>query len=103
MIDLYLFRTALRDLLRPKRLLVAIGMSLMPAALALFWRYGAHDEFDPQMIYNTLAGAVVFGFLLVILAVVFGTGVISQEIEQKTIVYLLTRPVARWRIALMKF
>jgi hypothetical protein len=41
--------------------------------------------------------------VLPILAVVFGTGVISQEMEQKTIVYLLTRPVPRWRILLAKF
>src|SRR5205807_8489593 len=43
------------------------------------------------------------GFILVILAVVFGTGVVSQEVEQKTIVYLLTRPVPRWRILAMRF
>ena len=38
-----------------------------------------------------------------LLACVFGTSVVSQEMEQQTIVYLLTRPVPRWRILLAKF
>jgi ABC-type transport system involved in multi-copper enzyme maturation permease subunit len=45
---------------------------------------------------------LIYGFVLVILSVIFGTGVISQEVEQKTIPYLLTRPMPRWRIALAK-
>lgn len=103
MVDFYLFKTALKDLLRPKRLVVALGLAAMPAVLALLWRYSNPDAFDSADAYNTLANVLVYGFLLVILSVVFGTGVITQEIEQKTIVYMLTRPVQRWRIVLMKF
>lgn len=102
MSDLYLFRTALRDLLRPKKLITALALIALPTLIAALWRAGAH-AFDPETAYNTLAAGLVFGFLLVILAVVFGTGVLTQEIEQKTIVYLLTRPVPRWRILLAKF
>lgn len=103
MVDFYLFKTALKDLLRPKRLVVALGLAIMPAALALLWRYTNPDAFDSADAYNTLASVLVYSFMLVILSVVFGTGVITQEIEQKTIVYMLTRPVQRWRIVLMKF
>ena len=46
----------------------------------------------------TLNGAHAFGGVGI-----FGTGVVSREVEQKTIVYLLTRPVARWRILLMRY
>jgi hypothetical protein len=103
MIDLYLFKTAIKDLIRAKRLIVAVLLLLLPAAFALLWRYTAPEEFDAYDAYNTLSPVLVFGFLLVILAVVFGTGVITQEMEQKTIVYMLTRPVQRWRIILAKF
>ena len=76
----------------------------MPAALGLLWRMApAGAEFAPERAYNALSGGMVFGFVLVILAVIFGTGVVSQELEQKTMVYLLTRPVPRWRILLAKF
>lgn len=103
MADYFIFKTSIRDLLRTKRVLASLLLIAAPAGIALLWRYAAADAFDPYDAYNTLSSVVIYGFLLVILSVVFGTGVISQEIEQKTIVYLLTRPVPRWRIVLMKF
>jgi hypothetical protein len=103
MADFFIFKTALRDLIRAKRVIASLLLIAAPASIALLWRYAAADAFDPYDAYNTLSSVVVYGFLLVILSVVFGTGVISQEIEQKTIVYLLTRPVPRWRIVMMKF
>jgi ABC-type transport system involved in multi-copper enzyme maturation permease subunit len=104
MSDFYLFRSALRDLTRPKRIIVALVLIALPTLLAMLFRFGmSAEEYSGEAVYNTLESGVVFGFLLVILSVVFGTGVLAQEIEQKTIVYLLTRPVPRWRIMLMKF
>src|SRR5687767_6254221 len=105
MIDFYLFKTALRDLTRPKRVIAAMVLLFIPSALAFILkiRMNGDSELNPQVAYNMLTPAMVFGFILVILAVIFATGVVSQEVEQKTIVYLLTRPVPRWRILLMRF
>lgn len=106
MTDLLLFRAALRDLLRFKRLAAAVPLAVLPAALALLWRAAAAAKggaAEPEVVYNTLCGGLIFGFTLVILAVLFGTGVISQELEGRTIGYLLTRPVPRARILLAKF
>lgn len=103
MSDLYLFRSAIKDLLRIKRLVAALVLIAIPTTIALIWRFAAPRRFEPEVVYNTLAAGVILGFVLVIMAVVFGTGILSQEIEQKTIIYLLTRPVPRWRILLMKF
>src|SRR5205807_4004161 len=73
-------------------------------ALAGILRLNLHgDAFRGIVIYNTLTPLLIFGFILVIPAVVYATGVISSEVEQKTIVFLLTRPVARWRILAAKF
>ena len=103
-IDLFLLRTALRDVVRPKRLATALVLVLLPAAVALLWRMLANKgDFVPDDAYNALAASLVFGFILTILSVIYGTGVVSQEIEQRTIVYLLTRPVPRWRLLLAKF
>lgn len=102
--DLYLFRSAVRDLLAPKKLMVALALALVPAVLALAWRLsGSPGSFQPGVVYNVLADHLIFGFVLVLLAVVFGTGALSQDLEQKTIVYLLTRPIPRWRILGLKF
>lgn len=103
MTDFYLFRAALRDLLLPRKIISGILLALMPPFIGLLWRYGAQEDFSAELAYNLLSAALIFGFVLVIQSVVFSTGVIAQEIEQKTIMYLLTRPVPRWRIALAKF
>ncbi|HLV80440.1 MAG TPA: ABC transporter permease subunit [Chthonomonadaceae bacterium] len=104
MSDLYLLRNALKDMIGLKKVVPAAVLIALPAVIALIWRAAARaGHFQPDVAYNTLSSGLVFGFTLVILSVVFGTGVIAQEVEQKTIVYLLTRPVPRWRIALIKF
>ncbi len=102
MTDFCLFKYATRDLLRSRRLLATIGLVIAPAAIVMLLKFGRHG-IDPVSIYHVFTPALVFGFILVILSVVFGTGAISQEVEQKTIVYLLTRPVPRWRVLLPRF
>lgn len=97
-------RSALRDLVRPKRIAAAVTLVAIPLALAILWRtMTPAREYRADDAYNTLAAGLVFGFVLVILSVVFATSVIAQEVEQKTIVYLLTRPVPRWRLLTVKF
>lgn len=104
MSDLYLFRNTLRDLVRPGKMaaaLLLIGLFLLIAVLA---RSNAHrGDFHPVETYDFISARLVFGFMLVILSVVYATGVIVQEIEQKTIPYLLTRPIPRWRILTAKY
>jgi len=103
MTDFVLFSSALRDLLRPKRAVGVLAAAVLPAVLGVVWRVQAGPQrFDPEAAYNTLAAGLVFGFMLTILSVLFGTGIVSREMEQKTIVYLLTRPVQRARIILAK-
>ncbi len=104
--DLLLFRLALLDLVRPKRLAASAPLVLLPAVLAVLWKAAAaarERPFEAEIAYNTLAGGMIFGFILVILAVLFGTGVVAQEVEQRTIVFLLTRPLPRARILLARF
>src|SRR5689334_8083095 len=104
MSDLLLIQNALREVLRPRRLLVAVLLTLLPAVLGLASRLLIPAaEFVPADVYDSLEFPLVFSFTLCILSVIYGTGVISQEIEQRTIVYLLTRPHPRWRILLAKF
>jgi len=95
---------ALRDALRPRRLLATLLLIGLPAALGVLWRvFTPAADFVPEDAYDRLVPSLIFSFALTILAVIYGTGVLSQEIEQKTIVYLLTRPVPRWRLLLSRF
>lgn len=104
MTDLLLMRSALREALRPRRLLIALLLVALPPLVGLMWRLLSQPaDFVPDDVYDSLVTGIVFSFTLTILSVVYGTGVVSQEIEQRTIVYLLTRPLPRWRILLAKF
>jgi ABC-2 type transport system permease protein len=104
MSDLYLFRNTLRDLIRPGKLVAAALLVAVAVLIAVLMRASAGPgHFDPAASYNGISSVLVFGYMVVILSLVFATGVIAQEIEQKTIPYLLTRPMPRWRILLAKY
>jgi ABC-2 type transport system permease protein len=104
MTDLLVARAAFRDALRPRRLVTAGLLVVLPSVLALLWRaLTPAADWQAGESYDRLVVALVFGFTLTILSVVGGTGVVSQELEQRTIVYLLTRPVPRWRLLLVKY
>jgi ABC-2 type transport system permease protein len=103
MSDFYIYRNTLRDLLRPKKLVAVAILILLPLLVLLVLHIRHHHNMTERDFYDNLSTFLVYNFVLVILSVIFGTGVITQEVEQKTIVYLLTRPVPRWRILLMKY
>jgi len=104
MSDLYLFKNTLRDMARPGKLAAAALLIAVAVMVAVLNRANAKpNEFDAVAAYNGISAILVFGFMLVILSGVFSTGIILQEIEQKTIPYLLTRPMPRWRILLAKY
>jgi ABC-2 type transport system permease protein len=104
MSDLTLFRITLRDLVRPGKLAAGAALIAVAVIVAVLMRANAEKgEFNPAAAYNGISSVLVFGYILVILSLVFSTGIISQEVEQKTIPYLLTRPMPRWRILLAKY
>jgi ABC-2 type transport system permease protein len=104
MSDFYLFRTALRDLLRPGKLIAAAILIAVPGLIGLVMKWKMDpDTYVAANQYGSWMVLYVFGFVLTILSVIFSSGIVAQEVEQKTIVYLLTRPIPRWRILFMKY
>lgn len=104
MSDYYLFRTALFDLLRPGKLVAAAILIALPTLIGIIIKWkGDPETYVAASQYGLLTVFFVFGFVLTMLSVIFSTGVVAQEVEQKTIVYLLTRPVPRWRILFVKY
>jgi ABC-2 type transport system permease protein len=102
--DFHILRNTLKDLFRIKKLIVVLIVAAIPSLVAVIWRVATPaDQFVKADVYNRLSDLLIFGFVLVMLACVFGTNLVAQEVEQKTIVYLLTRPMPRWRILLMKY
>lgn len=100
--DLYLLRASLGGVLRPRRLAMAALVCVLPPLLVLAVGIARPAAAMAPVRYNFAATFLGFGFVMPILAAVFATGAVRDEVEQKTISFLLTRPVARWRVLLPK-
>lgn len=91
----FLFGYQLKEYLRLRRMMVWIIVALALLGATLAFRHVNPDQSKTDA-YVLLSSVIVFR-LLALAAAILATGVVSQEVEQKTIVYLLTRPVPRWR------
>ena len=89
----YVFQNAFLEYFRPKRVLiwVLVAIGLFAASRAYLQLGGGESAED---VYATLSSLLVFR-LLPLASAIFSSAVLSQEVEQKTVVYLLTRPIPR--------
>lgn len=96
----YLFTFSLRDFLRPRRVFGWIFVIIALYGIAkLLWVLNRQPT--AEKIYLDTANIFLFRVLGLACAI-FSTAVISAEIEQKTIVYLLTRPIPRTGLILVR-
>ena len=92
-----------RQLFAKQRLVVAIGLMLMPALIAIIFRLTADDPSDSVGFISTVYRDIVIGVLVPIAALVFGTTAFGGEVEDGTLIYLMVKPVPRWQLALSKY
>ena len=93
------FQFLLKDALRLRKMFVWLLLAMVAFLLAFFWRKAfvgdAHITETDR--YINVVNLLVFR-LLPLASAIYSTMILSQEIEQKTIVYLLTRPIERWKL-----
>lgn len=99
MIEFFIFRVALLDYLRLRRIWIWIVLGFVSMAIATTWR---NEGGNLEEVYAQVMEGMVFK-ILALASAIFTTSIVSQEVEQKTIAYLLTRPVERWRLLLARF
>jgi ABC-2 type transport system permease protein len=87
----------LRGLLGRRRTLLMVLLAGLPVLVGLLIRLGGGRSDAPEIL-DTL----VIRTVLPLIALVFGTASIGSEIEDGTVVFLLAKPIARWRTALAK-
>ena len=92
-----LIDVTLRGLLGRRRTLLMVVLAGLPVLVGLLIRLGGGRSDAPEIL-DTL----VIRTVLPLIALVFGTATIGSEIEDGTVVFLLAKPIARWRIALAK-
>jgi ABC-2 type transport system permease protein len=87
----------LRGLLGRRRTLLMVLLASLPILVGLLIRLGGGRNDAPEIL-----DALVIRTVLPLIALVFGTAAIGSEIEDGTVVYILAKPIARWRVALAK-
>jgi ABC-2 type transport system permease protein len=92
-----LIDVTLRGLLGRRRILLLILLVGLPVLIALLIRASGGRP-DADRILDTLVVRTV----MPIVALIVGTAAIGSEIEDGTAVYLMIKPIPRWKIALAK-
>jgi ABC-2 type transport system permease protein len=85
-----------------KSTLLLLGLALLPVLLALLFRLTDNDDDPRTWTSEVLYRGLIITAVLPLTALMFGTSVIGDELEDGTAVYLMTKPLPRWEILLPK-
>ena len=91
-----------RALLNRRRTLLLALLGVLLIVVAVIYRLGNPDGAESLEVARALLGDFGIGVLLPLVAVIVGTAVIGSELDDGTIVYLLAKPIPRWRIVVVK-
>jgi len=86
-----------RGLLGRRRIFLLVLLAALPVLIGLLIRI-AGGRPDADRVLDTL----VVRFVMPLVALIVGTTVIGSEIDDGTAVFLMVKPIARWRIVLAK-
>jgi len=82
-------------------------ISIIPVVVALIIKinqfFSDRTAIQGIYIFNNMTVVMYLQFLILILALFYGTSVCSEEMEGKTLTYLTTRPIAKSAILLGKY
>lgn len=87
------YRSDLRRLLRAKKTLVLLVVQFLPVLFAIVYIF--YDGVDGLAIFSETVEGVVFPFLLPLAAVFYGGPALVDEMEGRTLTYLLLRPISK--------
>ncbi|MGH8776714.1 MAG: ABC transporter permease subunit [Jiangellaceae bacterium] len=92
-------RLTARGLLGGRRMLLLLALSLLLPALATMLRLALGVDHE---VTASLLGVVALGTMVPLLCLIVGTGAIGPEIDDGSVVYLLSKPVPRAEIVRSK-
>jgi ABC-2 type transport system permease protein len=99
--EAFVFSSALRYHLGLRRLLPWLALGIVITILGVVWTRFSPDASAVDR-YVAVSSMLIYK-VSALAAVILATTIVSQEVEQKTIVYLLTRPIPRWKLLLFRY
>jgi ABC-2 type transport system permease protein len=98
-----IFVLSLRQLLGRRRMFALIGLGLLPLLIAVVVRTSDSESDPVDPVDNALlAYHLILTTIMPLVTLVLSTSSLGMEIEDGTIVYLLSKPLSRARLALAK-
>jgi ABC-2 type transport system permease protein len=108
-----------RQLIGKRRTLLLFAFAAIPILIAIIYRISTSDDnvyqaatgpvqstglVDDQLHWtaNVLYKTLIVSSLLPLCALIFGTAALGSEIEDGTAVYILAKPIPRWKIIVSK-
>ncbi len=91
-----------RQLLGQRRTFILMPFAALPVVIAVLYRLGDKDVNQPRFTAEGLFGLLIIPMVLPLVALIFGTAAMGTEIEDGTAVYILSKPLPRWRVLLSK-
>lgn len=96
-------RITIRLLLGSKRAAGVAFVLLIPVVIGIVFRFSEeYDTTNRAEFATDITSSLILALLLPLVALVLGTTAIGSEIEDGTVVFLLAKPVDRWRIVVVK-
>jgi ABC-2 type transport system permease protein len=100
---LALFWLTLRQHMHGRRALVLLALFALPAGLAVLLRCLADPGPPLEALEFAFLGNLIPHALAPLTALLYGSGMIQDEVEEQTLTYLLLRPLPRWALYLTRF
>lgn len=92
-----------RQLVRQRRILLLVLIALLPVLVAAVFRLAGDDvQIDPQRFAVRVLADFVVNLVLPLTALLIGTSALGQDLEDGTVVYLIAKPLARWKVVAAK-
>ncbi len=100
--NLHIFTLTIGQILGQRRTVVMLLFAAIPMVFAAVFRIATESDADPLQFFGDSMEGIIVGLILPLTALVFGTAALGQELEDGTAVYLLSKPIPRWRIVVEK-
>lgn len=103
---LAVMRLQMRQILSEKKFFFVVLLLAIPLALAAIIRIAGRPPEERVVLEFLVAFTLYFLYpqsVLVLLSLLYGTSIINAELEGKTLTYLFTRSIAKWKVVIAKY
>lgn len=96
-----IFFLSVRQFTGGKAVRAVFGLSLIPALFALIYRIDPNVD-QPRRFLDDIILEIMLPSVLPLAALILATGALGDEIEDRTLPYLMLKPISRFRIVVEK-